>query len=373
MRFLRTNSFFLCVALAVAGIVLLSCTKSSGEDEGDYNSSFYVKSKVLKIDLTGGDLSVDYSIDGPMEGSLAELSTDTPWIHLGNVYNSEFGCTIDPNDSGRDRTGRIVLKCRQTRPLEIIVIQSSKKDETPIYRNFRIEVSDITTSTCRVRVMPVDAGKTYIWTPVRKADYDKSTPEEHIKACIAQVEDWAVKAGSTPDKFLQSGTLDTESLPESQRPSLFDRTDYYMAVFDISYDKLTKKFSYSGNIDLVAFRTKSAPASEMKFEILYDGGILTIRPDRDEKYVFSYVTKSAWDSVDPDYAAQYYIAYSSALSGMLETHEGLYRVDLTKDTTMKRGERYVAFAVGYRDSEDDGGLTTEVQYVEFTYNSSLNL
>lgn len=365
MRQHRAESILFCIAALIFGILLPSCTKSSGEGGEDYSSSFNVNPKVLKAGVAGGEFFVDYGISGPMEGGVAEVTADSPWIHVRSVYNSEFVCSVDPNETGKDRTGRIRLSCRQTRPLDLMVIQGTGGGET-IYSNYKIEVSDITTSTCRVRVTPVDAGKTYIWTPVRKIDYEKGTPEEHIKACIDRVEELAVRAGSTPDKFLASGILDTDLLEEDNRPALFDRTDYYLTVFDISYDKSTKKFSYSGKIDLLEFRTLSAPASDMKFEILYSDGAVTVRPSKSDTYIFNYVLKEAWDSVDPDYAAHYYITYFST-SGSLEIHSGTYRADLTGDKDMVKGEKYVAFAVGYRDSAVDGGLTSEVNYIEFTY------
>lgn len=365
MRQHRAESILFCIAALIFGILLPSCTKSSGEGGEDYSSSFNVNPKVLKAGVAGGEFFVDYGISGPMEGGVAEVTADSPWIHVRSVYNSEFVCSVDPNETGKDRTGRIRLSCRQTRPLDLMVIQGTSGGET-IYSNYKIEVSDITTSTCRVRVTPVDAGKTYIWTPVRKIDYEKRTREEHIKSCIDRVEEYAVQAGTTPDKFLVSGFLDTDLLDADLRPDLFDRTDYYLTVFDISYDKGTRKFSYSGKIDILEFRTLSAPASDMKFEILYSDGAVTVRPDKSDSYIFSYVTKEAWDSVDPEYAAHYYVTYSSK-SGKLEIHSDTYRADLTTDSTVERGTKYVAFAAGYRDSAVDGGLTTEVNYIEFTY------
>lgn len=367
MRLYKSESFFLGTVFCIAAILFSSCAKPAGESDENYNSLFSVTPKVLKAGVSGGEFAIDYAISGPMEGGVAQVTAGSPWIHVRSVYNSEFTCTVDANDSGRDRTGKISLRCSGTKPLDLMVIQGTGGGDSPIYRNFRIEVSDVTTSTCRVQVTPVDAGKTYIWTPVRVADYEKETPEKLIKACIEQAESLAVTAGTTPDKFLSSGALDTQKLEASMRPQLFDRTDYYLAVFDISYDKSTKKFSYSGDIDLLRFRTLSAPASDMKFEIRYDNGTLIIQPDKaDETYVFNYVTKEAWESVDPDYAAQYYILYASK-KGSLEVCQNLLRKDLTQDTEMERGTEYVAFAVGYHVSETDGGLTTEVNYIEFTY------
>ena len=38
-----------------------------------------------------------------------------------------------------------------------------------------------------------------------------------------------------------------------------------------------------------------------------------------------------------------------------------------EDEGLVKGEKYVAYAVGYRDSATDGGLTTDVKFIEFTY------
>lgn len=349
----------------IAGVAVASCSKTP--DEGPVDSSFSVASRVINADVDGGDFHVVYSISGPMEGGVAEVVADKDWIHVGTVYNTEFSCTVDANDTGKDRIGKITLKCRRTVPLSINVIQSAVKSDKPIYSNYEITVSDVTTSTCRLRIRPVDAGKTYVWGFVRKSDYDRRyTAESYIDARIGQIESWCAETGYTPDMFLQSGALDTDDLLESQRPSLFDRTDYYATAFELRYDSAGRKLVAGDKIDILEFRTASAPASDMDFELRYSDGTITVSPTRDEPYVFNYASKESWDDIDPDYAVQYYISTYLSQQGSFETHTGFWRKSLASEGLV-RGKVYVAFVAGYRDSKIDGGLTTEVKYIEFKY------
>ncbi len=348
--------------------VLLSCDKGRDGGGESYDSSFVLAETVLKADVGGGSFTCEYRISGPQEGHKADVESASDWITVGSVFSSEFGLRIAANATGKDRTGEVRLSCGKVKPLKIRVIQSGKKSVDPIYKNYRISVSDIKTSTCRVEIVPVNASKTYSWGIVRKADYEKMTAEEYIEKRIEQIKYYASLYGTLPSDFLASGSLDTDKLETSQRPSFYDRTELCVAAFDLAYDESSKKFSYSGDIDVVEFKSASAPASSMELTIKQNGDIIAVNSSSSsETFVCHYMKKSYWDELDsPDYAAHIYVSTMIGYSA-LELHKGSCIIDLSSADDVDKGGSYVVFAAGYRNGTDDSGLTTEVKYLEFTY------
>ncbi len=355
--------FPLILALS-ATAVMVSCKKEVSEEE-EITSTFSVEKRLITINKDGGTFNIDYSISGPKEGNVAEVSSDSPWIKIGKVFNSTFSYTAQANDTEEDREATLTMTCRGVKPLKIIISQSREKEEKPIYSNYEILVSDIGTTTARFRVTPVDAAKTYLYDVVRKADFDALTPTSYIETRIKQIKEMvAAYPGTTLSSFLSKGPVDTDNL--DNRPSLFDRTDYYVTAFDLSFDEKTGAATYSGNIDKASFKTLSAPQSKMNLRINQKGDFVTITTDTSDGYVCDVLSKDAWEEfTNPDDAAHLYISTVSQYN-QLVIHSGTYQIDLESEE-LSRGVQYVAFAVGYSDSTTNGGLTTEVTYIEFTY------
>ena len=355
------------VVLTIFGIV--SCDKNAGQEEV-VDSSFVIGNKIQKADKDGGDYWMSYSISGPKEGQLAEVQSGCDWIVVKDVYSSEFRYVVGKNDTSGDRRGEITLSCRGTKSARITLIQSASNSEAQVYKHFAMSVSDITTSTCRIQVKPVDAGKTYLYAVARKAEYEKETAKSYIEARIDQIKDMAAINAQSPSAYLSKGVVDTDNLSEEYRPSLYDRTTYCLTAFDLNYDEKKNEFSYSGDIDVVEFTSASATPSAMDITILQNGSLLTFRPSNvgnGDSYICDYMTKKSWDELDsPDYAAHQYVLYAQKL-GYFKSFTATNVIDLSQDEDMVKGEKYVAYAVGYRDSATDGGLTTEVKYIEFTY------
>ncbi len=360
-----TRVFPLVLALS-ATAVMVSCKKEASEEE-EITSTFSVEKRLITINKDGGTFNIDYSISGPKKGNVAEVSSDSPWIKIGKVFNSTFSYTAQANDTEEDREATLTMTCSGVKPLKIIISQSREKEEKPIYSNYEILVSNIGTTTARFRVTPVDAGKTYLYDVVRKADFDALTPTSYIETRIEQIKEMvAAYPGTTLSSFLSKGPVDTDKLESSKRPSLFDRTDYYVTAFDLSFDEKTGKATYSGNIDKASFKTLSAPQSKMNLQINQKGDFVTITTDLSDGYVCDVLSKDAWEEfTNPDDAAHLYITTVSQYN-QLEIHSGTYQIDLESEG-LSRGEEYVAFAVGYSDSTTNGGLTTEVKYIVFTY------
>lgn len=361
---------FRFLAISALALAVLATTVSCEPQEQPIttDSSFVLATNVVKVGLEGGDLWQKYRIDGPKEGRTASVTSSSDWIRIKDVYSSEFCFSVAKNESGKDRIGEIQLACEGTESLRLRVIQSGSTGGESVFKNFRLTVSDITTSTCRIQVKPVDAAKTYVYAVVRKAEYDKETAKTYIESRIKQVKEMAALNGQSPALYLSYGSVDTNTLPTEQQPYLYDRTDFYLTAFDLSFNPADGSFSYSGDIDLLPFTSASASPSSMKLSIVQNGSFVTVKASgSNDTYICDYMELSAWEELDnPDFAAHQYILYAKKL-GYYKSYTGTHIIDLSQDENMVKGGKYVAYAVGYRDSEKDGGLTTEVKYLEFTY------
>lgn len=357
---LKSVFYPLFVGILCAG--LLSCGKENPATE-EVTSTFKVEKRLLTVGVDGGSFNFDYSISGPKEGNVAEVVSDSDWLKIGLVFNSSFSFSVAPNATGEDREATITMTCDGVKPLKVVVMQSRKKEDTPIFSNYEITVSDVTTSSAKIRVVPVDAGKTYFCDVVKKSDFDSMEADDYIEARISQIKKKLAAypyPGATLSSFLSKGVI------EVSNSSLYDRTDYYVTAFDLSFNDADGTAAYSGNIDKTAFSSLSASASNMNLHLVYKGGFVTVTSDSSDSYVYDIMKKELWEEFEnPDDAAHIYI---STLKGYnrLEVHTGTVQIDLEAKECIK-GEKYVAYAVGYRDSATDGGLTTEVKYIEFTY------
>lgn len=337
-----------------------SCDKDGGQTEV-YDSSFVLSQRLLTVGTDGGVYSVDYSIEGPREGNKAEVKSGNSWIHIEKVYNSEFRFKVDPNSTDVDREGSILLSCMGTKPYTLHVTQSKESSGSQIYHRFAIDVTDITTSSANIKITPVDAAMKYLYTVVSKSDYEEYGARKYIEARIDQVLETAAIYGSPLDSFLSSGVF------ENNNTSLADGTSYYVAVFDLDFSESGDP-SYSGEIELREFRTAEATPVNMSFRLAMVGTMLGVTPTAGESYICDVTTKEIWDSYDsPKALARDYIATMKSY-GYLEAflYNGVKSIDFS-DTVTVKGDEYVAYAVGYRMASVDGGLTTEVEYIIFTY------
>lgn len=359
---------FLAISALALAVLATAVSCEPQEQPITTDSSFVLGTNVVKVGLEGGDLWQKYRIDGPKEGRTASVTSASDWIRIRDVYSSEFCFSVAKNESGKDRIGEIQLACEGTESLRLRVIQSGSTGGELVFKNFRLEVSDITTSTCRIQVIPVDAAKTYVYAVVRKAEYDKETAKTYIESRIKQVKEMAALNGQSPALYLSYGSVDTNTLPTEQQPYLYDRTDFYLTAFDLSFNPADGSFSYSGDVDLKPFTSASASPSSMKLSIVQNGSFVTVKASgSNDTYICDYMELSAWEELDnPDFAAHQYILYAKKF-GYYKSYTGTHIIDLSQDENMVKGGKYVAYAVGYRDSEKDGGLTTEVKYLEFTY------
>lgn len=369
-RFMSKTSYVLGIlaSLCLSCVCQVSCVNDAIEDDKPA-STFNVKGgRLLNVDSEGGRIAVDYSIVGVKEGNVASVSTKENWIHIGKVYSTTFSIVVDRNDTGSDRLGEISMNSDGVQPLNIVVSQSKKGSSAPTYNKFKIEVSEITTSSARIVITPVNAAETYLYSLVSKSDYEKfDGAEKYIEKRVGQIKDYSAIYGIKPESFLTKGNFDTARLESNQQSNILDNTEYYVTAFDLAFDDKGNA-SYSGKIDLYAFRSKKATPSDMTLSLNVSGTYLNVKStSSSDTWICDVMSVDAWEEFSvPEDAAHTYVSTMMTYQGGVYLYKGSQSIDIS-DSLDEKGKEYVAFAVGYRQSDTDGGLTTEVAHIKFKY------
>lgn len=356
------------IALCLSCVCQVSCVSNALENDGPVSAFKVQGGRLISVGAEGGKLSVDYSIEGAKEGNTAVVSSKEDWIQVSKVYSTTFSIVVDKNESGADRVGEISMTCDGVQPLNIVVSQSKAGSSAPTYNKFKIEVSEITTSSARIVITPVNAGESYLYSLVSKSDYDKfGGAEKYIEKRVGQIKDYSAIYGIKPEFFLTKGNFDTAGLEPEQQPDILDNTDYYVTAFDLAFDEKGNA-SYSGKIDLCAFRSKQATPSDMTLSLNVSGTYLNVKStSSSDTWICDVMSEEAWAEFSaPEEAAHTYVSTMMTYQGGVYLYKGSQSIDIS-DSLDEKGKEYVAFAVGYRQSDSDGGLTTEVTHIKFKY------
>lgn len=358
---MKFSSYIGIITAFLATALMVSC---KGEDEVVPDSTFKLDGQLLSVSVSGGSYTVAYSIEGAKAGSIASVVPEDSWLKAGEITDSTFVLEVDANAGGADRTGKVVLSCDGTRSATLHVLQSKQSDASSFYNNYSIEVSNVTTSSVDVVVVPVDAAASYYCTILSKSDYEDNDAGDLITYFINYLSYYASVYGADPNELLYTGYFDSSEVETSM--NLNDNSEYYVFVFDLKYDASGAPV-YSGKYETYKFRTRQATQVGMDFDIQVSGTTLTVTPSADYTYICDVTTKASWDEYStPTQMAQYFVSLAKNY-GVLDSYlyTGVHTEDISAD--LEESGEYVAYAVGYRNSSTDGGLTTSVKYVTFTY------
>lgn len=360
-------------SLILTAVVLLACEGSvekGGEDSEfkirniDINSAVgsLLKEDAVKIGAAGGSFTVEYDIDGPQVGNVADVSCDASFVSVGKVYSTGFTVTLAGNDSGADRSAKLLLSRPGVKPKTIVILQTKESTAEEIFHNYRIEVKDVTSFSAKFKVTPKDASKTYHYSVVSKADYEYVGKDRYLKEIISNVKAMAGVTGSHPNKLLFTNIF------EDFQTTYRDDTDYYVVVFDLCFDEKGHE-TYSGEVDLKLFHTLKTKPADTKFTLSMSGNRLVVSPSDNMPYICDVMSEEAWNEFsEPRDAAWIYIQTIIKQTGSLNgyVYAGSQSLDMSANLSEK-GKSYVAYAVGYRNDENDKGLSTEVQFIKFIY------
>lgn len=145
---MKSYPFIRIIAAVVVPFLILSCSEKG--DETPVTSSFNVESPIVNVGVSGGSFNLEYSIDGPQAGAVADVVTETSWLKIGAVSSSGIEVSVLANADGVDRTGKIELRGKGIKDKTVHVLQSKLSDSEPFYSKFAFDISNVTTSAVDV-------------------------------------------------------------------------------------------------------------------------------------------------------------------------------------------------------------------------------
>ncbi len=355
--FFRIFTVFSILSLAV------SCGKEGTETP---LSEFKLTNYLFDADVSGGELVIPYTIEGDAAGAVAEASVKESWLSVGEVTAESVTLEVAPNTDGTDRSGEVVLSASKTSSVTVHIVQSKVSDAKPYFSKYSISVTDIKTSTVTVEITPVDASARYYCTILSKSELDKYGQAQCVSLLVNNLVYLAsmLTDGVDPNLLLYQGYFNSSTDESSM--DLNDNTEYCVIAFDMAFDESGSPV-YSGKSEVYKFRTRQATQVDMTFDLSMSGVRLNIKPSADYTYICGVTSKKNWEEYDdPMKIAQQYVTLAKNYS-MMESvlRSGTWTEDFS-DMIETSGE-YVAYAFGYRNSTSDGGITTKVTYLPFSY------
>lgn len=350
----------LFMMMIAAAVLAVSCTdKSETENPG---AKIIVAQKSLNAAAEGGRYEIDYRIDGDKGGTVS-VSCHDDWITADEIGESTIFLDIAPNTNEEARTASLSVSYKGADAVYVAVIQ---KGRTPGHVNeemFAIEVSDITTGTATVSIEPVGGhNRTYLYSVVDKRSYERYGAHAYIEACIEQIDalvEMSLKYDPVPRSF---GDFLSRNATVNPASSLNDDTEYYAAAFDLDVNK-----RYSGDITLKEFKTPKAAQSQNSFKLEMQGTLLSVTTTNNDPYIYDILTKEAWSEfATPRDVAQTFVSTMKSY-GFLSMYIAAGSKSGDFASTLDHSGDYVAYAFGYSDDSKVGGITTEIEYIEFSY------
>lgn len=349
--------------MMTAALLAVSCSeKNEGEEIAP---KIIIGTKSINADAEGGKYDFGYKIEGSYDGSSIYTDYDCDWITV-DIGDSSIFLDIDPNPSEDARTATLSFGVNGSDVVFVLVVQKGKTPEPVNEEMFSIDVADITTNSASVSIAPVDGhNKTYLYSVVDKKSYELYGSQAYIEACIEQIDyliELSVKYDPVPRTF---GDFLLRNASVNPASSLNDDTEYYAVAFDLDVNK-----KYSGSITLKEFKTNKAAQSSNKFKLQMQGSILSVATTNNDPYICDVLTKESWSEFDtPREVAQMFVSTMKSY-GFLSMYivSGSHSEDFA--STLNHSGDYVAYAFGYSDDSQTGGITTEIEYIEFSYKTS---
>lgn len=235
---------------------------------------------------------------------------------------------------------------------------------------FLLDVSDVTSTSCRFSVTPADETMTYVVMLVDKASYDEYENEfKYQDSDLEWFERKAMEEGLTLEDWL-AGFLKKGKF-EGEESGLMPGENYYLYAYGLDYQGY-----FTTGVTKVEFSTPEIPMTDVSFTIeVKDIGLTSAKVDvtpSDDKAryfvnVFSMEEYQQWGGNDDAFAAQaaalvdYYIMMGKTLKEIVANlgsigHTAIPFDDLTDNT------EYIAYAIGIDDNFFVNSLPSVVRF-----------
>jgi hypothetical protein len=362
MKLRRILNAFWTAALCV---LTLSCEDKNAGSADDI-SIFKVEKSLYSVPAEGGSLVIPYTFRGGARGKTATVTTDASWVSIETVNAEQISLEIEANADGTDRSATILLSADGVEGASVHLLQSKVSDSSQAYSNFTVTTSNITSSGVDVEVEPLNPSAYYYTDLFTASQYDAYGEAYIVNSILSYVSSMASYAGVDDPRVLLYQGYYNSATDENVSLDLRDDTDYYVVVVDVDFDEEGNIIS-SGKGVFHKFHTAKATQVDLDFTFEISGVRVNVTPSADYTYVCGLVSKANWDEyTNKCDAARDYIAIAKQYS-MLDSIvlKGKSTVDFTY--LLEASGEYVVYAVGYRNTDKDKGISSEISYQVFTY------
>lgn len=302
----KIDGKYVCVNSTYARI---SGTTPFEYDSSNPSTDYYVSLSKTFVELNaiGGEGSVDMTLASGVTPDELTLSTDAEWIKNLSVNDNRITFSVDINNTGSSREGRVTVVYGDARPIDISVRQKSSADETEDL--FIIETSVVSPYAVHVSITPNGYDGNYVFFVAKASTIDKyinaGNIEGWIDGDIDFLQSMADERGLTLAEFLPSysAAYALNGAPVWMPYSnLTSGMEYYAYCYGLTPDGIVTTPFYKKK-----FETTIVNKIDMTFEaevtdITNNSANIKVIPSQSrESYYWTYVSEMDWVKYDLDF------------------------------------------------------------------------
>lgn len=293
--------------LAMSAFALVACNPDTPEPEPVVEAPVVTLDKQsVEASAEGGEFTVNYTIENPVEGVTLAVTEDVAWIEDVTAEDGVISFVVAANDLEEAREATLNVEYTGAEARTIAVAQAAKAvAPTPELATITLEVENVVWNNADVTVTPSEDVE-YILGVMTKEDF--APYAEDIESLVAaRVEEWK----QTAQEYQDMGYDDPWQyyLKNEQRSGERTYSVKYDSLYNMSWD--TEYVVYCFGMDdegeqtayvvVEEFRTEAPVPTSNTFTITIDAMTkssveFTIEPTTDDPY---YVTIESVDVLAP--------------------------------------------------------------------------
>lgn len=290
--------------LAICALTLVGCNDTPEPEPIVKTPVVTLDKESVEASAEGGEFTVNYTIENPVEGITLEVTEGVEWISDVAVADDAISFVVAANDLEEAREATLYIEYAGAEARTIAVAQAAK-DKEPEMPTIALEVSDITWNNAAISVTPSEDVE-YILGVMTKEAFAPyvEDPETLVAARIAEWQE-------TAEQYIDMGYDDPWQYYMGYEQRSGERT------YDVKYDDIynmdwdTEYVAYcfgmndegvqTASVAVKEFRTTAPVPSNNTFTITIDAMTkssveFTVEPTTDEPY---YVTIETIDVLAP--------------------------------------------------------------------------
>lgn len=302
--------------LAMSAFALVACNPDTPEPEPVVEAPVVTLDKQsVEVSAEGGEFTVNYTIENPVEGVTLAVTEDVEWISDVEVAESAISFAVAANDVEKAREATLYVGYTGAEGRTIAVAQAAKSAApTPELATITLEVENITWNNADVTVTPSEDVEYILGVMTKEAFAPYAEDIESLVA--ARVEEWQ----ETAQEYQDMGYDDPWQyyLKNEQRSGERTYSVKYDSLYNMSWDTEYVVYCFGMNdegvqttaVAVAEFRTEGPEASDNTFTITIDAMTkssveFTIEPTTEEPYYVTIETVDLLAGYGPDQEKSY--------------------------------------------------------------------